>query len=109
MSLGAKIKNHQNIAVFTRNHRKYIEAAAARNQVRPERFTTFRSAVKWSNAHLANSEYGSIPIYFAPIGSDKGVEYEALLHQIHLDPIAGQPDTIEVLASELESTRNEGL
>lgn len=109
MSLRGKIKNHQNIAVFTRNHLKYIEAAVARNQVRPERFTTFRSAVKWSNAHLANSEYGAIPIYFAPIGSDKGVEYEALLHQIYLDPVAEQPDTIEILALELESTRNEGL
>jgi hypothetical protein len=109
MSLRTKIMKHKNIAVFTRNHLKYIAAAAARNLDRPERFTTFRSAVKWSSAHLANSKYGTMPIYFAPIGSDKGVEYEALLHQIHLNPVAGHPETIEVLASELESTRNEGL
>jgi hypothetical protein len=109
MSLKSKIKDHKNIAVFTRNHRKYIEEAVARNLVRPERFTTFRSAVKWTNAHFANSEYGAMPIYFAPIGSKKRVEYEALLHQIHLDPVVGQPDTIEILALELESTKNEGL
>ena len=109
MSLKTKIEKHKNIAVFTRNHGKYIEEAVARNQVRPERFTTFRSSVKWTSAHLANSEYGTIPIYFAPVGSDNGVEYEALLHQIHLDPVAGQPDTTEVLALELESTRDEGL
>ena len=53
MSLNAKIKNHKNIAVFTRNHRKYIEEAVARNLVRPERYTTFRSAVKWTSAHFA--------------------------------------------------------
>ena len=109
MSLRTKIKKHKNIAVFARNYLEYIEAAVARNQVRPERFTTFRSAVKWANAHFANSVYGAIPIYFSPVGGDKGVEYEALLHQIHLDPVAEEPDTIEALASELESTKNEGL
>jgi hypothetical protein len=37
------------------------------------------------------------------------VEYEAILHQIHLDPVSGETDTVEALASELESTRKEGL
>lgn len=109
MSLKSKIKNNKKIAVFTRNHRKYLEAATSRNEVRPERFTTFRSALRWVNAHLANTKHGAITIYFAPVGGDKGVEYEAILHQIYLDPVAGNTETQEVLAPELESTREEGL
>lgn len=109
MSLKSKIKNSKKIAVFTRNHREYLEAAASRNEVRPERFTTFRSALRWANAHLANTEHGAITIYFTPVGGDQGIEYEAILHQIYLDPVAGNTDTQEVLASQLESTHEEGL
>lgn len=109
MSLERKIKNTNHVAVFTRNHREYLDAAVLRNQQRPERFTTFRSAIKWTNAHVANEIHGAITIYFAPVGGDKGVEYKAILHQICLDPVAGDNNTNEILASELESTRDEGL
>ena len=97
MSLKAKIKKDKNIAVFARNYRKYIEAAAARNRDNPQQLTTFRSAVTWRSAHKAIDEHGEIPIYFCPKDSDKGVEYEALLHQVHLDPIAGEPETMKAL------------
>lgn len=97
------------IAVFARNHREYLQEAAARNLARPERFTTFRSAKKWSKAHASNEEHGTMKIYFAPVGGQYGVEYEAILHQVHLNPRIDDPVTTEILATELDSTREEGL
>lgn len=97
------------IAVFARNHREYLQEAAARNLARPERFTTFRSAKKWAKVHAANVEHGTMKIYFAPVGGQQGVEYEAILHQVHLSPRMNDPITTEMLATELESTREEGL
>lgn len=38
-----------------------------------------------------------------------GVEYEAILHQVHLNPKIDDPVTTEILATELKSTREEGL
>ena len=102
-------KRVERLAVFARNHRGYLDEAVDRNTARPERFTTFRSSKRWAGAHAANVEHGTLTIYFAPIGGDKGVEYMAMLHQVHLDPAPDDPVTQEVLACELESTREEGL
>ncbi len=102
-------KRVERVAVFARNHRHYLDEAISRNTARPERFTTFRSSRRWAGAHTANVEHGTLTIYFAPVGGDKGIEYTAILHQVHLDPAVDDPITQEVLACELESTRAEGL
>jgi hypothetical protein len=102
-------KRTERVAVFARNHRHYLDGAVARNAARPERFTTFRSSRKWTGAHAANAEHGTLRIYFAPVGGNQGIEYAAMLHLVHLDPHPDDPVTQEVLASELESTREEGL
>lgn len=102
-------KGRERVAVFARNHRRYLDEAVERNVARPERFTTFRSSKRWAGAHAANVAFGALKIYFVPIGENRGVEYAALLHRVHLDPDPGDAITREVLASELEDTREEGL
>jgi hypothetical protein len=97
------------VAVFTRNHSKYLEEATERNVKDPVRFTAFRSALRWTGAHSANVALGPMRIYFAPVGGNKGIEYQADLHQVHLDPSSKDPITQEVLACQLESTKSEGL
>ncbi len=111
MSLKDEIRKHKNVAVFARNHRRYLEGAEKRNSVSPEQFTTFRSAISWASASfaIAISEHGEIPIYFSPNRSDKRIEYEARLNKILLDPESHPDEKMEMLASELESTSQEGL
>ena len=104
-----KFKGGTSVAVFTRNHRKYLEEARERNVKDPVRFTAFRSGLRWTGAHSANVELGPMRIYFAPVRGEKVIEYQADLHQVHLDPSSKDPITQEVLACELESTRSEGL
>ncbi len=102
-------KPTERVSVFTRNHRRFLDEAVARNSVRPERFTTFRSSKRWAGAHAANVEHGTLTIFLAAIGGDNVVEYSANLHQVHLEPDPNDEVTKEVLASELEETRKEGL
>lgn len=102
-------KRTERVAVFARNHREYLDEALSRNMSRPERFTTFRSSKRWTGAHAVNAEHGTLRIFFAPVGGEKMVEHRAMLHQVHLDPDPDDPITQEVLACELESTREEGL
>jgi len=99
----------ERVAVFARNHRGYLDEAVARNTARPERFTTFRSLKRWAGAHAANVEHGTLRIFLAPVGGDKGIEYSAMLHRVHLDPDPDDAVTQEILACELERTREEGL
>ncbi len=102
-------KKPEKIAVFAKNHQGYLDEAVSRNAEQPERFTTFRSSKSWATAHAANAAHGTLLIYFAPVGGKKGVEYTGLLHQVHLNPSSDDPVTKEVMASELDSTRAEGL
>jgi predicted HNH restriction endonuclease len=104
-----KVQKGMKVAVFTRNHRKYLDEAVLRNQEDPVRQTTFRSAKRWVGAYHANAKLGPLKIYFAPVGGDNGIEYQADLTMVHLDPNTEDPVTREVLASELDSTKSEGL
>lgn len=100
------------VAVFARNYRKYLVGAAERNTARLDRFTTFRSSASWTSAQKTTSTRGPIPIYFVPTpskGANPRIEFEAILHQVLLSPVVGESETEELLACELESTRNEGL
>jgi hypothetical protein len=109
MGIEAKIRNSSDVAVFARNHRRYLEAATSKNEKHPELFTTFRATTSWTSAHYANQVHGAIKVYFAPIGGEKKVEYEATIHRIKLDPQKGDPDTETLLAFSLDETKDEGL
>lgn len=96
-------------AVFARNHRKYLEESAERNREDRTRLTTFRSAATWTTARRANEGEGPLEIYFAPIGGNNLVEYQADLLQVILNPSRGDRATEEALTFQLSSTENEGL
>ena len=104
-----KFKEGMQLAVFTRNHRKYLDEAAERNVADPVRPTAFRSGVRWVSARSANESVGPLRIYFAPIGGENKVEYQADLTHVHLDPKRGDTTADNILAWELDSTKGEGL
>lgn len=99
----------QRIAVFARNHAKYLESACTVSANDPSRLITFRSAVRWASAKKALDDQKIVQLYLAPTGSKGEVEYEATLKALVLDPAAGAPDTAKALAFELPETSTEGL
>ena len=93
-------------ALFTRNHRGYIERAA--EQV--DRLVTFRAARSWSSAKLALDELGApLRVYLACNGGGPQVEYVADLVDVHLDPTEGDDHTERLLGLQLSETEGEGL
>ena len=68
MRMKTKIKSLPTVAVFARNHRAYLEDSSALNKNQPEAFTVFRAASLWTTAHFANQLFGTIKIYFSPLG-----------------------------------------
>jgi hypothetical protein len=104
-----KFKPGMKIAVFTKNHRQYLEEAAERNATNRVRPTTFRSRQTWASAQKANNEFGTLKIYFALVGGKNTIEYRADLNVVYLKPQPGNPETDEILGCELESTKGEGL
>ena len=109
MRMKTKINSLPAVAVFARNHRAYLEDASARNKKQPEAFTVFRAASLWTTAHLANQLFGTIKIYFSPIGGDSQIEYEAQLVRVKLHPKRRERDTDNLLQFSLQKTKNEGL
>jgi hypothetical protein len=109
MNIETKIKNNPYVAVFARNHRKYLDSAVRRNVDQPERFTTFRASTLWKSAHYANKLHGTLDVYFAPIGGEKLVQYRAMLHRVKIYPKRGDSDTETILGFELDETKGEGL
>lgn len=93
------------MAVFSRNWPHYLAAAAKRSRDVP---TTFRSKTRWVNAASAVQAHGPRPIYFASIEGDGTGEFEAYLIDVEVDPHR-RARTQELLANELNLTRNEGL
>lgn len=97
------------MAVFVRNHAKYLESAAKRNAIRVDQPTTFRAAKAWNNALYAIQKHKTLTCYLAPIGGKKMVEYKALIHHIKLNPRLDDPETRTLLGFSLDSTKDEGL
>jgi hypothetical protein len=90
--------------VFTRNHRRHLEEAAALCAADPERRVTFRSAKKWVSAARAVVFGVIVPVYIAVVGGS-GIEYEADLVDIQLDPSDGDPLTKQLLALDTAQQR----
>jgi len=100
---------HQGPAVFSRNHSKYLVAAAARSARAPGTRVTFRAEKKWVSVSQTLKRIGSIPIYFAVVGGRPRVEYVATLCDIRLDPRNGDSKTRELLRHSLPASAKEGL
>ena len=56
------------VAIFSRNHRKYLEGAETRGKSDPSWLTVFRSGAKWATAEREIARLGPLPIYLAAIG-----------------------------------------
>ncbi|MBP8257217.1 MAG: HNH endonuclease [Opitutaceae bacterium] len=97
------------VAAFARNHRQYLEDAAAAGAADPSRLITFRSSKSWRRIKQALDEQDTAEIYFAPIGGAGNVEYEAVLKALVLKPKKGEPETEAALAWALPKTSEEGL
>jgi hypothetical protein len=109
MSIQSKIRTSPNISVFARNHENYLEAVVERNQKQPLATTVFRGGSLWTRAHQATQLWGPIQIYFAPIGRDKNIRYQATLVYVKLYPDMRDPETRKLLRSSLKETKDEGL
>ena len=97
------------MAVFTRNHERHLEAAAAACAADPNRLVTFRSRVKWAAAADAVRKVGPIPVYFATVDGGPKVRFAAIIKQIQLDPDLVDPRTQQLLSFRTDTTKDEGL
>jgi len=90
-----KLRKASDVVVFARNHHNYLEAAADRNMVDPEKPTTFRARSIWSTVLDVLQLHKTLTIYFSPVGGKGDVEYFATLHHVRLHPKRGdhEPET----------------
>lgn len=93
-------------AVFSRNHRHYLEQASARAVDEP---TTFRSNVPWVSAANAIEKHGPRTIYFAPIDGGGRIEYQGDLVEVQVDPSKSHPVSQRLLSYALKDTSTEEL
>lgn len=102
-----KDTHRPDIAVFTRNWPEYLKAAEKRSN-EP---TTFRSVKRWVKADDLLRKRKPLVLYIASIGGHGSVDFVADLYGTRLDPKGGEPETEDLLAHELPSTRatDEGL
>jgi len=107
--LETKIRRNPNVAVFSRNHLKYLRRAAEVSSRHPEKLITFRASTSWKAAQTALKYRGSLPVYFVPIGQEDLVTYEATLHTVLLNPRQNDEETTKLLAFCLPETLGEGL
>jgi hypothetical protein len=91
------------IAVFARNHNSYLEAVSSIKD--PSRLVTFQSEKPWVSAKKALDEQETLKIYFAPIGSEGKISYEATIKAIVVNPVEGD----SLLKLTLPETASEGL
>lgn len=99
----------RDIAIFSRNHREYVDEAVAISSADPQTRIVFRAKTTWVSAMLALAAKRPRPLYIAPIGGAGFVEYIAELHDVLLNPQRGKPDTEKLLHMALSSTREEEL
>jgi hypothetical protein len=94
-------------AVFTRNHRPYLEKAANIGRSQPSTLVTFRSEVVWRKASELLALYGSLPIYIAVIDEGSAAQYAAILRKLDLNPRESRSSTRALLKAVLKPTRGE--
>lgn len=97
------------MAVFTRNHARHLEAAADLCARDPNRLVTFRSHMRWATVADAVEKVGPIPVYFAVVDAGPEVRFAGIIEQIQLDPDLADPKTQRLLAFRADTTKDEGL
>jgi hypothetical protein len=108
MSDDCKTYRDREVAVFTRNHKCYLEEAMEIAEKYPRKSITFRAATRWTSAAKHLKTRSPLELYIAAIGSEGLVEFVADLHQIHLD-LSDEARTKELLKDVLTSTAGEGM
>lgn len=93
-------------AIFSRNHRKYLVAAAGRHSGAT---TPFRAETRWVSARSALRRTESVPIYFAVVGGPPRIAYVARLCEVVLDPRRSSKRTQQLLRRSLRASATEGL
>jgi hypothetical protein len=96
-------------AVFSRNHRQWLEDAVNIGARNPSAPIVFRSRARWATAARELARVQTLPIYFAPVGGTGKVEYVADLCDVLLDPIKGSAEARKWLTKVLQGTRAEQL
>ncbi len=89
------------IALFARNHESYLKAACAIK----DRPVTFQSKRRWVAAWKAWDKQKTLRIYFAPIGSEPKIKYEAIIEEMAIESVADS----SLLDFRLPDTVNEGV
>lgn len=97
MNIQSKVIRTPNVAIFCRNHQKYLESAIKIEAETPGRPVTFRASTIWKSAEVALNAHGERKIYFVTIGGVESVEYEANLKKILLHPLINDKETIKLL------------
>lgn len=97
------------MAVFTRNHARHLEAAVSVCAADPNRLVTFRSRVRWAAVADAVRKVASIPVYCAIVDGGPEVRFSASIEQIQLDPDLADPKTRQLLGFRTDSTKDEVL
>jgi hypothetical protein len=97
------------VAVFSRNHREYLDEATAVAKRDPSKRIVFRSRDGWATAGREVARVGPVAIYFSAAGAEGQVEYAAELCGVLRGPLKGSPETEKWLSQALPSTLAEGL
>jgi hypothetical protein len=97
------------VAVFSRNHRMYLDEAVTIGTRDPSVSIVFRARARWRTAEREIGRLGALPIYLAAVGAEGQVEYAAELSEVLLDPVEGSPEAAKWLARVLPATASEGL
>lgn len=108
-SISSQLKADAEAAVFARNHPRYLLKASEVAEDDPGRLITFRSSTRWVSAAKALERQGALDLYFAVIGTEPQVKYQAKLVRVLLDPQYGDDETDHLLGLSLPSTKDEGL
>ena len=96
-------------AVFSRNHRVYLDEAATIGERDPSLPIVFRARKRWATAERETARRGALPIYLAAVGAEGQVEYAAELSEVLINPVEGSPEAARWLARVLPATAAEGL
>lgn len=86
------------VAVFSRSHRVYLDEAATIGTQDPSVPVVFRARARWRTAEREIGRRGVLPIYLAAVGAEGQVEYAAELSEVLLDPVKGSPEVTRWLA-----------
>lgn len=99
----ARASKDHDLAVFSRNYRQHLEAAAeCREQV-----TTFRSQALWSRAAAALAAHGPRAIYFCVADGGPQVEYVAEIVEMDVTPERASERTERLLAATAPTAKAE--